>query len=111
MQDYPSLLSGFHIGLVPLVPSPFNEAKSYLKGLEYAAAGIPFIATPTAEYRRLHEAGVGRLASTPDEWRDHATELLDWDVRVEEADRQREVVLRDFDISTTGEAWATAILG
>jgi glycosyltransferase involved in cell wall biosynthesis len=111
MDQYPSLLSGFHVGLVPLARNPFNEAKSYLKGLEYAAAGIPFIASPTEEYRLLAEAGVGRLAETPDEWRDHATALLDRDVRVEEADRQRRIVQEQFDVSTMGEAWATALLG
>lgn len=111
MIDYPSLLSGFHIGLVPLVPSPFNEAKSYLKGLEYAAAGIPFIASPTEEYRMLHAAGIGRLASTPDEWRDHATELLDHEVRVREAERQLKIVRDVFDINKMGRRWATALLG
>ena len=84
---------------------------SYLKGLEYAAAGIPFIASPTEEYRILHAAGIGRLASTPDEWRDHATELLDRGVRVAEAERQRALVRERFDSSTMGEAWATALLG
>lgn len=111
VSRYPTLLAGIHIGLVPLRLSPFNEAKSYLKGLEYAAAGIPFIASPSEEYRVLHEAGVGRLAGTPDEWRDHATELLDPDVRSAEAERQREIVCREFDISTKGEQWATALAG
>lgn len=111
MSQVPDALQNFHVGLVPLARNAFNEAKSYLKGLEYAAAGIPFIATPTEEYRILHEAGVGRLAQTPDEWRDHATELLDADVRREEARRQREIVSQKFDISGMGEAWASAILG
>lgn len=111
VASYPSLLTHFHIGLVPLTRGPFNEAKSYLKGLEYAASGIPFIATPTEEYRLLHAAGVGRLAETPDEWRDHATELLDPVVRREEAARQREIVLRDFDISGRGAEWDIAMRG
>ena len=111
VATYPSLLSHFHIGLVPLTRNPFNEAKSYLKGLEYAAAGIPFIATPTEEYRLLAEAGVGRLANTPEEWRDHAMELLDVDVRRAEAARQREIVVRDFNISGKGEAWDIALRG
>jgi glycosyltransferase involved in cell wall biosynthesis len=109
VSRYPSLLTGFHIGLVPLKPSPFNESKSFLKGLEYAAAGIPFIATPTEEYRLLHEAGVGRLADTPDEWRDHATELLDPAVRRLEAQRQRIVVETEFNISTKGPEWDSAL--
>lgn len=111
MALYPRLLQEFHVGLVPLTRQPFNEAKSFLKGLEYAASGIPFIATPTEEYRLLHEAGVGRLASTPSEWRDHAVELLDVDVRKEEAARQREIVVRDFDISVRGSEWDIALRG
>lgn len=111
ISNVPKMLDNFHVGLVPLVRNAFNEAKSYLKGLEYAAAGIPFIATPTEEYRLLHAAGVGRLAETPDEWMDHAKELLDVDVRREEAARQREIVSREFDVNGMGEAWATAIIG
>lgn len=109
--NVPQMLENFHVGLVPLARNSFNAAKSYLKGLEYVAAGIPFIATPTEEYRILHAAGIGRLANTPDEWRDHATELLDHDLRVSEAARQREIARKHYDISGMGQAWATAICG
>lgn len=109
--DYPTLLNHFHVGLVPLSSNTFNEAKSNLKGLEYAAAGIPFIATPTEEYRLLHEAGVGRLAVTPDEWRDHATALLDPEVRKNEVDKNWEIVNKDFNMITKGQEWASALLG
>jgi glycosyltransferase involved in cell wall biosynthesis len=110
ITDYPKLLT-MQVGLVPLNRIPFSEAKSYLKGLEYAAAGIPFIATPTEEYRLLASQGIGRLAETPEEWRDHATELLDPDVRREEAERQRAIVRTKFDISGKGKEWDTAISG
>jgi hypothetical protein len=109
VSDVPKMMHNFHVGLVPLAPGAFNEAKSYLKGLEYAAAGIPFIATPTKEYRLLAAAGVGRLASTPDEWRDHATALLDPSTRIAEAKRNRDIVREQFDVKGMGEAWATAI--
>jgi len=79
--------------------------------LEYAAAGIPFIASPTEEYRFLHSKGVGRLAETPDDWREHAHELLDPDVRIVEAARQRDIVAREFNIETKGQEWATALSG
>jgi hypothetical protein len=111
MVAYPKLLTHFHVGLVPLTRNPFNEAKSNLKGLEYASSGIPFIATPTEEYRLLNEAGVGRLASTPDEWRDHATALLDPELRIAEAARNWEIVNREFNISTKGQEWASALVG
>jgi len=108
IKDYPSMLD-FHIGLVPLARKPFNEAKSNLKGLEYAAAGIPFIATPTEEYRLLHESGIGRLAETPDEWRDHAIELLDPEVRKAEAERQRRIVEEVWHVRERGPEWDTAL--
>lgn len=111
ISDYPRLLGDFHVGLVPLARKPFNEAKSNLKGLEYAAAGIPFIATPTKEYRILAGSGIGRLAETPDEWRDHAEELLDPDVRRAEAERQREIVDRVWHVRERGQEWAIALHG
>lgn len=108
---YPGLFTEFNVGLVPLTMNPFNQAKSALKGIEYAASGIPFIASPTKEYEYLHAAGVGRLAETPDEWRDHATQLLDPDVRRGEAERQRLIVQSLFNINGKADEWATAILG
>jgi len=111
LKDYPSKMFKMNIGLVPLNRVPFSEAKSNLKGLEYAASGIPFIATPTEEYRLLAESGVGRLATTPDEWRDHAVELLDPVVRAAEGARIRSIVEQDWNIESKGDEWATAILG
>lgn len=111
MEKYPSLLQQFHVGLVPLDMTDFSESKSFIKGLEYAAAGIPFIASPTREYRLLHASGVGRLASNAAEWMDHAIELLDPDIRREEAIRQRDIVEREFNIKGKAEQWATAIRG
>lgn len=111
VDHYPTLFQPIQIGLVPLNLVPFSEAKSYLKGLEYAASGIPFIASPTHEYRLLAKEGIGRIASTPDEWRDHATELLDINVRQAEAERQRALVSARYHIETKGEAWSSALAG
>jgi glycosyltransferase involved in cell wall biosynthesis len=65
----PEIVPTIDIGLVPLARSAFNECKSYLKGLEYAACGIPCIATPTGPYRGFVRDGEdGLLASTAEEW-------------------------------------------
>jgi glycosyltransferase involved in cell wall biosynthesis len=91
-HEYPHGLI-FDIGVVPLVDIPFNHAKSYIKGLEYAAAGIPFVASPLPEYVRLVEQhGIGRLAKTSADWVRELTALLDYDTRVDEANRQRQAV-------------------
>lgn len=67
--DYPALLK-FDVGIVPLRDTPFNHAKSEIKGLEYAAAGIPFIAQATESYTRLHQEWDGAfwLARRPKDW-------------------------------------------
>lgn len=75
--EYPSLVEGFDIGVVPLTINPFNHAKSAIKGLEYAAAGIPFVAARTAEYELLESWGAGVTAGSPAEWAAALTRLAD----------------------------------
>lgn len=102
---YPTLFQHFDIGIVPLADIPFNYAKSCIKGLEYAAAGIPFVAAATPEYQRLADMGVGRVASTPDEWVKHLTELLDYRTRRREAAENRRLVERDHSIHAREAEW------
>jgi glycosyltransferase involved in cell wall biosynthesis len=65
---YPAKMAAADVGIVPLEMSRFNEAKSWLKGLEFAALGVPFIASPTTPYAELVARGAGLLASTPKQW-------------------------------------------
>lgn len=95
----------FDIGLVPLNNIPFNEAKSNIKGLEYAAKGIPFIASPLPEYRALHETGAGSLAETPEQWKAQATRLLDYKQRRSDANRARSAVLEYWSIYCRTAEW------
>lgn len=69
------------IGIVPLDPSSFNKAKSWLKGLEFASLGIPFIASPLNEYRTLlamlDPTGQYRLlAASGGQWRARLSQLV-----------------------------------
>jgi len=90
--NYPSLMS-MDIGIVPLSDTPFNLSKSFIKGLEYAAAGVPFVAQHLGEYTRLsQDMGVGRTAKRPHHWLKAIRDLLSVDVRREEALRNRERV-------------------
>lgn len=104
ISTYPELFT-FDIGLVPLSMIDFNIAKSNIKGLEYAASNIPFVATPTPEYARLAGMGVGRLADTPEQWVHHLTELLDYGVRKKEAAVQRTLVREQHSIQQTAAQW------
>lgn len=95
LDDYPDAIAQFDVGIVPLEASPFNEAKSWLKGLEYAAVGVPFVATPTGPYRALAEMGAGLLAETPRQWEGIVKRLLrDDDYRHKVAAQGRSVAAR-----------------
>lgn len=73
---YPELFQ-FDIGVVPLSNVPFNEAKSNIKGLEYAAAGIPFVASPTPAYQELSNRGIGLIARKARHWKPLLSSLCD----------------------------------
>ncbi len=67
--DTPKILANIDIGLIPLALNKFNNGKSDLKGLEYGAMSIPFIASPTEPYKKLIKHGVnGFLAKHGRDW-------------------------------------------
>lgn len=61
----------FHVGIGPLIQHPFNEAKSALRAVEYAALGIPSVLSDVGPYRRwVRSEGIGVLVSRPEDWTD-----------------------------------------
>lgn len=104
LHRYAEMLT-FDIGCVFLSEIDFNRAKSTIKGLEYAASNIPFVAQALPEYERLAGLGVGRVARTGDEWRKHLTELLDYKTRKREAAIQRNLVVKDHSIHARAPEW------
>lgn len=103
-------LFSFDIGLIPLNDIPFNHAKSALKGLEYSAAGIPFVAQGLPEYARLNSMGVGRVATSPDDWRREVGALLDFRTRKKDARVNRDLVTREHSIMAREQDWRHALL-
>ena len=96
----------FDVGIAPLRLDRFNEAKSWLKPMEYAARGIYAIRANTAEYDRL---GLGMRAKKPRDWADHIAKAIDDpDRRREVAARNREVVLAEHLDEHTAPLWADA---
>lgn len=102
------------IGVVPLADSRFNKSKSHLKGLEYAALGIPSIFSPRPEYARLHrEHGIGNLAEGPRDWLKIMKDLAASPARrVEESLRDRATVAAHLVLEANAwrwmEIWETA---
>lgn len=78
LARYPERIAHFDIGLAPLEDTAFNRAKSWLKPLEYAAVGVPCIASPLAEYKKL---GISEFVYTTAKnqrvWRQAMERLLD----------------------------------
>ena len=105
IREYPKLFSKMDIGIVPLNDLPFNHAKSYIKGLEYAAAGVPFVSSYSPEYQFLADAGVGRVARSAEEWQYHLSELINPQLRKDEADVNYEILKENFTMKQTGQDW------
>ena len=102
--SYPKILEPIDIGIIPLNNIEFNHAKSFIKGLEYAAAGIPFIASYSPEYQYLADNGIGRVAKNEKEWIYHLDELLDIRTRRDEINENYSLLHR-FSMDARGEDW------
>jgi len=59
--------TAFDVGIAPIADIPFNHARSNVKLKEYAAAGVPWLASPVGPYVGMGEAQGGRLVAD-DEW-------------------------------------------
>ena len=99
------------IGIAPLRLDRFNECKSWLKPLEYAARGVYCVRARSAEYERL---GLGVPARAPKDWAKWIT------LGVQDADRRREVAtaareqalafhLTEHTAERWADAWRTAL--
>lgn len=76
LAEYPAYLAQLDIGLVPLEMTLFNQAKSWLKGLEFASVGVPFLASPTEPYLDLESKGIGWTCRKPKEWQHQLKRLV-----------------------------------
>lgn len=68
IEEWPAAVASLGVGIAPLADTRFNAAKSWLKPMEMSACGVPWVASPRAEYVRLHAMGAGVLADRPRAW-------------------------------------------
>jgi hypothetical protein len=96
----------FDVGVAPLRIDRFNTSKSWLKALEFAARGVHFVRSPSAEYERL---GLGMRARSARDWAKWLTlGIQDADRRHEHAVRAREAVLAAHLTEHTVGGWVAA---
>jgi hypothetical protein len=68
LMDWPRAVAELGIGIAPLADTRFNACKSWLKPAEMCALGVPWVASPRAEYVRLARLGAGALADNSRRW-------------------------------------------
>jgi hypothetical protein len=108
LDDYPAAIARFGVGIAPLADTRFNRAKSWLKPLEYAAVGVPWVGSPLPEYAELHGLGCGRLASRPKHWQAALSALTGSEQLRREASEQGRVVAAGNTIELHAWRWAEA---
>jgi glycosyltransferase involved in cell wall biosynthesis len=65
--ELPSRMATWDIGIAPLANTPFNCARSDIKVKEYAASGVPWLASDLEPYAHLGPDYGGRLVAD-DQW-------------------------------------------
>lgn len=102
-------LAGFDIGIAPLNDDPFSLGRSAVKVREYAAAGVPWVASAVEPYRGLGKAEGGCLVEG-DGW----LEALEGLIRspLERARRRRRAKswTRRQLVEVAAPAWEDALL-
>lgn len=110
LQDWGrKIAETYDVGILPLAPSTFNTAKSRLKAIEHMAVGVPWVASPREEYRRVHaESGCGFLADTTKQWYEHTKRLLDDPVLRKEQVEAGKAYMVDQTYQAQAWRWAEA---
>lgn len=74
-RDLPAAMARFDVGIAPLADADFNRARSNIKVKEYAALGVPWLASPVGQYVGLGEQEGGRLVAD-DRWYEEIERLI-----------------------------------
>lgn len=114
LQDVPSYYRAldFHVGLAPLRPSVFNQSKSEVKFLEYAARRIPTVASHVGPYEwAILENEHGLFAHAPHEWCSALTTLRNDDALREELAENAFSYVRSRHIGLHWQRWSAVYRG
>lgn len=103
-SEYSQAIRRFDINLIPLEQNCFNDCKSNIKYLEASKAGIPSVASPCAEFRKVIVNGEnGFLAENTKEWYDALKRLVESpELRKSLGAAARKTVYEEYDIKQVG---------
>jgi glycosyltransferase involved in cell wall biosynthesis len=105
------VLAHFDVGLGPLPDVPYSRGKSGYKLLQYAAAGVPLVASPIGVNERLlHELDMPAPCDGA-EWTDAILDLLDRsaDARAKLGRAARTLVEEHYSYDAWLEPWRAAV--
>lgn len=99
----------FDIGIAPLAHTTFNNSKSHIKALEYAALGIPVVASDEPPYRDFVLDGVtGFLVREEHEWGRRLYQLTNDDAMRQEMGAKAKQHAANFTIQKNWHLWEDA---
>lgn len=104
LDEWPHAIARFGVGIAPLAPTRFNQAKSRLKPLEYAAVGAVPVVSPAADYEAFARVCPSvQVVGKPRVWEATLRRLVaEADRRVELSEAGREVARQH---TIQGNAW------
>jgi len=74
-QQWPEIVCRFDVGLAPLY-GPYDQRRSWIKGIEYALAGTPWVATRGETYKGLIDWPAGLQGPESAEWWEDSLEVI-----------------------------------
>lgn len=108
IEEWPAAVASLGIGIAPLADTKFNAAKSALKVIEMSACGVPWVASPRAEYKRIHAMGAGVLADRPRTWYRELKRLRESTALRAELSEAGRAVAEQLRLSQNAWRWAEA---
>jgi glycosyltransferase involved in cell wall biosynthesis len=104
-------LADFDIAVAPLTDELYSRGKCAYKILQYAAAGLPVVASPVGANHSVGTAIGGRLAATLEDWTDQMLDLLEAPAVAREhlGAQARTVVEKSYSHTAWRQRWATAV--
>jgi glycosyltransferase involved in cell wall biosynthesis len=104
--ELPGRIGGFDVGIAPLSDIGYNRTRSNIKLKEYAASGVPWLASPIGPYVGLGEEQGGRLVAE-DRWLEELQRLVVNPRERERLARNAERWAKEQTIEAAADRWET----
>lgn len=110
-QTFSSHLTSADIGIMPLEDSPWARGKCAYKLLQYAATGLPMIASPVGMNARVLELGKGIAVEKPGDWADALIQAINEgaSIRQSRGIAARSMIAAEYSFSRWRNDWLASV--